>query len=221
MRIFVWISLFCHILNPRFSFTLLAGSSSSFTLIRGNHSQVGLDIPPKTSPEADASEEIPAKIYHLLIRLRVRLQHSWRDNRIISTCHGKYCAYRKVIELGTREAHVGVDLTILLEKAKYKDKIYQHGMLNLGLNSLTRLVWGNYKVNLEHLLGPESKEALKRKINWWALPISLVLIFIYKKKFIKLTIIPIYYHQLLFFHLRNSEKIITRSKMTCVRNIRN
>lgn len=72
----------------------------------------------------------------------------------------------KSYRTGTREAHVGVDLTILLEKAKYKDKIYRHGMLNLGLNSLTRLVWGNYKVNLEHLLGPESKEALKRKINW-------------------------------------------------------
>ena len=111
-------------------------------------------------------------------------------------------------------------IIILLEKAIYKDKIYWHGMLNLGLNILTRLVWGNYKVNLEHLLGPESKESLNRKIvsttHFTSCPNFYLLEKIYK--------IDYYTHLLsptVIFHVRNSEKIITRSKMTCVRNIRN
>lgn len=51
---------------------------------------------------------------------------------------GRSAIYRP----GSRKAHVEVDLVILLEKALCmagKGKIYLHGMLNLGLNILTRI----------------------------------------------------------------------------------
>lgn len=62
---------------------------------------------------------------------------------------------------GTREVHVGVDLVILLEKAVYmagKVKNLLSRMLNLGLNTLTRLVRGKYKISLEHLLVQKVKK---------------------------------------------------------------